>query len=783
MARRYSPQEKTLRASSLSTTFDSVRNHDAARPSALVPTFSRASPLFRKPPRLPASTPLRFRSSRMPAPQPSHPRASFRESPAAFFLGTVLLLAALLAAYSNTFNVPFLLDDADSIELNPTIKSLATAWLPPSDSGITTSGRPLLNLSLAINYALHGTSLPGYHLANLLIHALGALTLWAIIRRTLRQPVLAPRFAAHATPLAWCAAALWALHPLQTESVTYIVQRAESLVGLFYFLTLYGFIRSVEKNATTPRSRLWPALTIFACLCGMASKEVMASAPLIVFLYDRTFVSGTFTAAWQNYRRLHLSLAATWLILLACIIQSGGRGTTVGYSNVAWWEYAITQAPAITGYLWRSLWPANLIFDYGAILEKNPAVVIPSTLFILILLGLAIHVLRRHPVAGFAFAWFFLILAPTSSIIPVASQTAAEHRMYLPLAACVVPAALLLYRFLPLAAFPLLAALLLAAGFRTHDRNHDYRSELALWEDTVARLPDNVRALTNLGSTLFRADRFEESLHYSQEAIRYLPTHADAHLNLGGALLKLRRLPEAIASLERAAALNPDSTLYLTSLGNAASEIGDLEKALRAYRRAYELAPGTAVNAFNLANTLMSLDRMEESGRYFTQALSLSPNDSGLLNNYATWLRRSDRPAEAIPILEKALHTFPQSPRLNSNLGTCLMLAGRTAEGIQKLELALQLDPNLPQTRFSLGSAYAETGRPVDAITQFEALLTLSPPNPAFLDHLGVLYAQTARYTDAATTFRRALALEPTHPGARENLARIEAFLREQSSR
>ena len=729
---------------------------------------------------------------RQRAPTPPSPNP-FWESHAALILGTALLFTALFAAYSNTFHVPFHLDDFDSIERNPTIKSLASAWLPPSGSGITTSGRPLLNVSLAINYALHGSDVLGYHVANLLIHALAALTLWAVIRRTLRQPVFANRFAVHATPLAWCAAALWALHPLQTESVTYIVQRAESLVGLFYLLTLYAFIRSVEKAPATsaastrapgiarPGPRLWPILAVFFCACGMASKEVMASAPLILFLYDRTFLSGSFSSAWKNHRNLHLSLAATWLVLLACILQSGGRGDTVGYAQVAWWEYAITQGPAITGYLWRAIWPANLIFDYGAILEKSTHVVIPCTLFIFSLLALAIYALRRWPVAGFAFAWFFLILAPTSSIIPVASQTAAEHRMYLPLAAVLIPAALLLRHSFSRAAFPVLAALLVAAGLRTHLRNHDYRTELALWEDTVTRLPDNVRALTNLSSALFLADRFEESAHYSRKAIGYLPTHADAHLNLGSALVKLRRLPEALSSLERATALNPSNTLYLITLGSAATALGDFDKALAAYRRAYELDPGTAVHAFNLANTLMSLDRMEEAGRYFQKALALSPDDSGLLNNYATWLRRSDRPSDAIPILEKALAAYPRSPRINSNLGTCLMLVGRTTEGIQKLELALLLDPNLPQTRFSLGSAYAETGRTADAIAQFEALLKLSPPTADLLAHLGVLYAEAGRYTDSTATLRHALQLDPSHQGARASLSQVEAFLRQQS--
>ena len=712
-----------------------------------------------------------------PAPAPS----SFWESPFATIAGVLVLVAALIAAYSNSFTVPFMLDDADSITSNPSIRSFATAWFPPSGSGITTSGRPLLNLSLAINYAIHGSDAFGYHAGNLLIHTLGALTLWGVIRRTLRQPLLARRFSTHATPLAWCAAALWALHPLQTESVTYVIQRAESLVGLFYLLTLYCFIRATEKPGAS--SRPWFLVTVFACLAGMASKEVMASAPLLVFLYDRTFVSGSFADSWKRHRKLHLSLAATWIMLLACIIQSGGRGSTVGYTHVAWWEYAITQGPAIVGYLWRSVWPANLIFDYGAIVEKNPAVVIPACAAILVLLGLAIHALRNRPVAGFAFAWFFLILAPTSSIVPVATQTVAEHRMYLPLAAVVVPAAILLYLWSQRYAWMVLSVLLVAAGLRTHDRNHDYRSELAIWEDTVARVPDSVRALNNLGSILFREGRAEEATVQFHAAIELIPEYADAHHNLGCALINLQRPAEAVIAIEHALSLSPQNPQFLASLGNAYIETSQPEKALAAYQQAVALKPAQATHSFNIANTLMKLDRMEEAGRMYLTALELAPNDVEIVNNYATWLRRSNRPTDAVPVLEKALRLSPGSARVHSNLGICLIQSGRPADGIRQLEIALPLDPDLPQTRYNLGTAYAENGRPADAIPHFEALLKLSAPTAELLDNLGVLYAQTQRYSEAIATFRRALELDPTHRNARENLAQIEGFLRQQNAR
>ncbi|MGC4072145.1 MAG: tetratricopeptide repeat protein [Nibricoccus sp.] len=720
----------------------------------------------------------------MPAPQPSHARTSFWETCTAFTLGSAALLVALFAAYANSLRVPFLFDDADAIASNPTITHLSTAWLPPSGSGITTSGRPLLNVSLAVNYALHGTDVVGYHVGNLLIHALAALMLWAVLRRTLRQPVLAPRFSHHATPLAWCAAMLWAIHPLQTESVTYIIQRAESLVGLFYLLTLYGFIRSVEKSSDgKPVSRFWPVATVLTCLAGMASKEVMASAPLIIFLYDRTFVSGSFAEAWRRHRMLHLALAATWLLLLACILQSGGRGNTVGYRQIAWWEYALTQAPAIIGYLWRSLWPADLIFDYGISVEKNPAVVIPACAAIVVIFALAIYTLRRHPVAGFAFAWFILILAPTSSIIPVATQTAAEHRMYLPLAAVVVSSALLLYRWNSRAAFPILAILLAAAGLRTHARNHDYRSEIALWENTVGKNPSNVRALTNLGALLSREGHISESIARFEEALALAPGYARARHNLGSSLFTLKRYPEAIAAFERALAAEPDNPEYLTSLGNALVETGEIEKSLLLYRIAYALHPDVAANARNLANSLMRLGRMEEAGALFQSALTLAPEDAETVNDYSTWLRRTRRPHEAIPFLEKALLSQPDSARLHSNLGTTLIMTGRTADGIRELETALRLDPDLVQTRYQLGSAYASDGRPDKGIPHLEALLKLTTPDADLLDNLGALYAQTGRYADAIATFQQALQLDPAHGNARQNLEATQAFLRKHTPR
>src|ERR1022692_1539631 len=202
----------------------------------------------------------------------------------------LMVVAAGLLAYHNSFTGPFIFDDFYSIEDNPTIHHLWPIWQtlsPPRIGAPTVEGRPLVNLSLAINYALGGYRLWGYHALNLTIHILAALTLFGIVRRTLLQPRLQERFGAAADGLALAVAVLWMVHPLQTESVTYIIQRAESLMGLFYLLTLYCFLRAA--GAGGPGRFWWLAASVFACLLGMATKEVMVSAPLVVLLYDRTF--------------------------------------------------------------------------------------------------------------------------------------------------------------------------------------------------------------------------------------------------------------------------------------------------------------------------------------------------------------------------------------------------------------------------------------------------------------------------------------------------------------
>jgi protein O-mannosyl-transferase len=229
-------------------------------------------------------------------------------------LSAAVIALAVIAAYGNSFSGPFVFDDAATIVTsNPTIRHLWPIWrvLSPPHGGLPVSGRPLVNLSLAINYAISGQGVWSYHVFNVAIHILAAVTLFAILRRTYLLPSLQKRFGKASTLLALGAATIWAVHPLQTESVTYVVQRAESMVGLFYLLTLYCVIR----GAQSARAGAWYLAGAVTCLAGMATKEVMATAPLVVLLYDRAFLAGSFRelSAARSRSSTIRSLRAGWI--------------------------------------------------------------------------------------------------------------------------------------------------------------------------------------------------------------------------------------------------------------------------------------------------------------------------------------------------------------------------------------------------------------------------------------------------------------------------------------
>ncbi len=592
------------------------------------------------------------------------------------WLPVTVIVLTVWAAYANSFAAPFVFDDGKSIVSNPTIRQLwpLSEVLSPPSNLTGAAGRPVVNLTLALNYAVGGLDVRGYHIVNTLIHALAALTLYGIVRRTLLRPVLRERFGVSAMPLALAVALIWALHPLQTESVTCVVQRTESLMGLFYLLTLYGFIRAVEA----PAPRRWWIFTVVVCLLGMATKEVMVSAPLLVLLYDRTFVAGSFAAAWRQRGRWHAALAATWVLLLGLAVQSGQRGGVAGFGlGVSAWEYALTQCRAIILYLRLSVWPSPLVVDYGTNVVETVGEIWPQGVLLVGLVVGTLVALRRRPMIGFLGFWFFAILAPSSSFVPLVSQTIAEHRMYLSLAAVVGLVVLGSYRHFGIRVLPVL--LVVAAGLAglTILRNEDYRDTVKLWEVTLARQPDNLRIHTNLGTALADHQRMEEARQHFAIVVEHDPNDGLARCNLGNALLELGRLQEALPQYEAAVRLKPEYVEAWIGRGSALAQLGLLDLAVIQNQTAVRLDPESLAAHYNLATVLAQLRRYAEAATHYAAALRLEPNFPLAHNALGEALLQLGRWEEAKVEFETALRQSPGYAQAQENLRRLPELRGK----------------------------------------------------------------------------------------------------------
>lgn len=715
-------------------------------------------------------------------------------------LAALLIVACAWVAYGNSLRVPLIYDDSGSIAQNPSIRHLSTALTPPP-GGMPVSGRPVVNLSFAVNYALGGLDVRGYHAVNLLIHVLAGLALFGIVRRTVRleQP--------KSVCFALAVALVWIAHPLQTESVTYLSQRAESLMGLFYLVTMYCFIRYTGDGipgpvlpgqtrsgptSCVPRSgtsegeqagrRPWAWLSVGACLLGMGSKEVMVTAPVVILLYDRTFVAGSFAGALRSRKGYYAALAAAWIPLAALVAASGSRGGTAGFGGVMpWTTYALIQFHAIAHYLRLAFWPSPLVFCYartpghpGGWLAVDIAVVAG-------VVAVAALGLRRRTPLGFLASAFLIVLAPSSSVVPVATETIAEHRMYLPLAAVVAAAAWAAARAIGrlqgsrarVAGTALLTFVVFLCAETTAGRNRDYRSDLALWRDAVGKTPDNADARNNLGYALLQQGDVAGALAQCEEALRLDPANGKAHSNYADALMRTGRADEAIAQYGRALGLIPGDAETLNNLGLALAGAGRVDEAIRCYDEALAKRPYLPEIHNNRGIALARAGRAGEAVSAFQRSLLLRPDYTEAEYNLGNALAGLGRLPEAADHFGRALTLRPDFADASEKLGEALVRMGHMPGALARFGEALRLHPDYLEARVNLGMALAQMGRADAAAEQFQAACRLQPADPVLHNNLGCALAQAGRIAEARRAFEEALRLKPDDADARSNLARL----------
>jgi protein O-mannosyl-transferase len=588
-------------------------------------------------------------------------------------LGYGALLVILgVVGYANSFRVPFTLDDEPSILWNPVIKA------PVSIVKLLQSDRPVVNLSFALNYAVGATRVFGYHAFNLVAHLCCGLLFFGFARYTLRLATLRPQFDRAADGLAAVATAIFLVHPIQTESVTYIVQRAE----IFASMALIAGLWLAALAAHSPRPFLYfPAIVAVAVL-GFWSKDTVVVLPILIALYGWAFIPRDHLRAllryWPLYALLLLAMAGAvgWRWWQATHV---GRGVAVGGVDLAGldlkaafpdttpheiitpWGYLRGQFGVWLYYLRLIVVPDRLCFDCG----YRGAWPVRSSLLgdmvwvpaaVLAALALAAWRLRRRaPLVFFCSFASAIVLVPTSSILPL-TDAYFEHRLYLPIAflallvvttafsACeaLVRRGWLTREAARIARVAAAGALVATLVPLTLARNSVYADPLRLSLDTVAKAPRSARARYNLANDYARRGQPEKAVEQYRAVIAMDPGPWPYYMNLGRQYVKLNRHQEAIDALERARdGAPPNAAIVYRNLAVAYSHAGRVADAIVAAERACEIQPLHAGGHKVLAAVYAQARRTDDALQQYQWVLSLTPNDAQAHQAIAKLTRRT----------------------------------------------------------------------------------------------------------------------------------------------
>lgn len=593
------------------------------------------------------------------------------------WIGALGIMVAGLIAYHNSFAGVFLLDEDKEILNNDAIRDLSD----PIRILFATQ-RPLVNLTLAINYAFGGLRPGGYHFVNLIVHLVAALTLFGLVRRAVYRLPQTLRFTHQGIWLSLAVAAIWVVHPLNTQAVTYVIQRAESMMGMFYLLTLYGLVRGAERDQVDEQNGKWWYVTaVGACAMGMATKPVMVTAPVVALLFDRAFLGGSFAEALRRRWKVFLGLAATWGVLggLGVLDTTFGsaprQGAAAGFSfgGITPLEYALTQLWAICTYLRLSVFPYPLVFDYGWPIIRDSATLIVCGAIVFALLLFTGVGLWRNRWWGFVGAAFFLLLAPTSSFIPI-RDTIFEHRMYLPLACVVILVAAGVQSVLRTcvergglspstrrtASTSLCALVVLVLCTLTIRRNRLYHSEIVMWQDVVAKRPDNPRAQDTLGTFHDFRGRADLAIPFYRRALELKPDYVNPRFNLATALIAVGQVSEGIAEYRHVLELDPAHLYVRLSLGAELVQRGDQEEGMALLREGVARNANDPVAHLVLGESLILMGDREAALGALRQAIVLRPGFIQARFKLAETLRNLGRTGEAISEYQSILRDEPQ---------------------------------------------------------------------------------------------------------------------------
>jgi tetratricopeptide (TPR) repeat protein len=648
--------------------------------------------------------------------------------------------------------------------------------------------------SFALNYHFGGLDVTGYHIVNLAIHIINAMLVYFLVILTFKTPYLSSQqsmVSSHTPPsppfnlmgdrglqfIPLAAALLFVSHPIQTQAVTYIVQRLTSLASMFYLLSVVLYVKAritaVKNSSINLRAVVYGLMSLLSAIAAMFTKEIAFTLPIVIAMYEFFF----FKAPRKKRLILLLPFMLTLLIIPLSILGtdkpvaemlSDVSEKTKVQTDMTRWDYLITQMRVITTYIRLLLLPINqnLDYDYPIYHSLFTASVFLSFLFLLSIFALGVYFFYRSRLTvhssttagselqtqnlrliSFGIFWFFITLSVESSIIPI-TDVIFEHRVYLPSVGVLIVISTSVFMLkervknrLPqiqkafVLAFAIMIIILSGAAYA---RNMVWQSEFDLWNDTLKKSPNKVRALCNFGN----ANR------------------------------KIKQNDKAIELYKKGLEINPNSVRVLINLGNAYFDIGEYEQAFQAYIKAQQIDPEYYLTYFNLGVMFKKMGKYSDAIEQYKRAISLKADIIDSYEGLAAVYEKLNKKAEAIDIYNRLIIIKPDHVDAYNSLGILYAEAENYDKAIEVYFKAIRIEPSNSMVYNNIGLVYVQIGNYEQAIDAFEKSINYDPSNADAYNNLGSVYLTTGHYRKAIDVLVQVLQIKPDFVLAHYNLGR-----------
>lgn len=711
-------------------------------------------------------------------------------------LAFIVIMLVGSIAYFNAFDVPFYFDDLDNIK-HPDLQMevLTGEAVSKALTGGLLKTRPVTNFSFALNYYIGGYRVQGYHLVNLMIHITAGFLLFLLVKLTLalagegddRRNIYL---------ISLLAALLWLVHPLCTQSVTYIVQRMNSLVSMLYLLSLVIYIYArIEQQDSSPGLRPKVIVLFFlsalAGVVALGSKENAAMLPVTILVYEWFFFR-QLSRSWLKRALPVVGVIVLFIFTLAWLYTDGHVFERIvgGYGNrdFTLTQRLLTQPRVILHYLSLIVYPDpnRLVLDYNFPLSTSffsPHITIYAILCIVGFIGIAMFIAQKERIISFCLIWFFLNLLIESTIIPL--EMVYEHRTYLPSMGLITIFVMLIFRFARNAVISTACVVGVCILFTvwTIQRNSVWRDPVALWESNLSKYPNDSRVHANLGSAYYEFGDIDKAEASYELAVKLQPTNKGVLKNLG--VIALRQGDIELAKSYFNASLKQDKRFSptLLELGWVYMREEQFAEAEKIFKKLLQNVLGPDVREkvnMYLAQINLRMGRYDEAEAAMSNITSVGTGETEKYLLSAELSLKTGKNTEAIRYYERAILSDQHLWEAHYNIARLYSQQGDEQKAEKHYKLALQSMPAALPVRYNYANAILRQERYAEAVAEYTQLIHNIPHLADAFNNRGLAYINIGDIKAAEKDFETAVVLKPDNLMARRNLQAARELMNEK---